>query len=81
MKQLWGGLWRSENRLDGKTEHLLHEDGFPKLFHTRADARQWIKAEYGYIARRLDLQCEPHGWKMPIAVKVRIAPLQEDPKP
>ena len=67
-----GALWRSENKLDGKREYIIREKAYPKLFRTRAECREWIKQGYGYIADRPDLQAEPHGWKMPIPVKVEI---------
>lgn len=68
----WGVLFRSENRLDGKREHICFENCLPVLFTTRENARAYIKQRYGYIARRQDLQREPHGLKMPIPVRVRI---------
>ena len=70
----WGAMWRSSNRLDGVTRHLLCENCVPKLFVTRADARQWIEEHYSYIRRRGDLKQEPHGWQMPVAVRVCITP-------
>jgi hypothetical protein len=70
--RLWGALWRSENLLDGKREFLLYCDGLPALFNKREEARIFIKGKYGYIKERKDLQQEPHGWKMPIPVKVRV---------
>lgn len=72
MSNLWGALWRSENFLDGKTQHILYENLYPKLFRRRQDCREWIKEQYGYIADRPDLQSEPHGWRMPIPVKVEV---------
>lgn len=74
--QGWGVLWRSENSLDGKVEHLIHCPGqpqIPRLFKTRREARAWANLEYGYIRRRPDLQAEPHGWKVPKVVYVTIA--------
>jgi hypothetical protein len=68
----WAVLWRSENKLDGKREHLLHKDCMPLLFRTRNAAREHIKLYYGNIKNRPDLRAEPHGWKMPAAVKVKI---------
>ena len=72
---LWGALWRSHCRLDGKREHLIYESLKPVLFRTRRESRDFIKQKYGYIANRTDLQDEPHGWKMPIPVKVKIEPI------
>ncbi len=42
------------------------------LFRTRAECRAWIDEHYGYIRTRADLRAEPHGWRMPRAVKVRV---------
>lgn len=70
---LWAALWRSENRLDGKREWILRDKhGIPALFNTRAEARQFIEDTHGYIRNRPDLRAEPHGWKMPIAVRVKV---------
>ncbi len=70
---LWGAQWRSENRLDGKREHLINTvDCLPALFRTRAETRAFIEKRYAYIAKRPDLRAEPHGWKMPRAVKVFV---------
>ena len=77
-RSAWGAMWRSSNRLDGVTRHLLCENCVPKLFVTRADARQWIEEHYGYIRRRGDLKQEPHGWQMPVAVRVCITPNGKD---
>lgn len=73
MINIWAAEWHSNNRLDGDVKHILYgNDGFPALFHTRAEARNHIKENYGYIATRPDLRQEPHGWKMPKAVKVIV---------
>lgn len=72
MSNLWAAEWHSCNRLDGEKRHILYEGLFPKLFHTRAETRAYIKEKYGYIASREDLRSEPHGWKVPQAVKVKI---------
>ena len=71
----WGILWRSDNRLDGRRRHLVGDATLTvpmRLFRTRGEAREYIKSEYGYIAERPDLRTEPHGWKMPIVVKVCV---------
>lgn len=71
----WGVLWSSENRLDGKKQHLMYDDDcLPALFRTRKEAREWINAQYGYIRERIDLKAEPHGWRIPKAVRVSITP-------
>ena len=70
--QVWGVLWRSRNKLDGAREHLVRRDCVPALFRTRREAREFIDREYGYIRKRQDLRAEPHGWKVPVAVKVTV---------
>ena len=75
----WAVKWRSYNRLDGKQEFFVWATmNAPALFYTRAEARAYIRQEYGYIATRDDLRREPHGWRMPIAVRVRLS-LSESP--
>lgn len=80
----WGLLWRQENEREGYRQHLLGT--FPiattahpifqgvrvAQFATRREAREHIKKHYGYIAKRPDLQREPHGWKMPVPVKIKV---------
>lgn len=69
----WAIKWRSDNALDGKRERLgCGHTGLPIIFRTRAEAQTFIRQTYGYIAKRPDLRREPHGWKMPKAVRVRI---------
>ena len=73
-RQAWGILWRQENRLDGRSEWLVgstHPCGV-LLFRSRQDARDHVAQHYGYIRQRRDLQREPHRWKMPVVVKVRM---------
>ena len=66
----WGVLWRQSSTLDGKSEHLCFENLLPVLFVTRAEARAWANARFGYIKDRPDLRAEPYGWKMPVPVRV-----------
>lgn len=70
----WALEWRSVNRLDGERRHLIHEarTNLPLLFKTRTQARQHAASGYGYIRRRPDLRREPHGWRLPRAVRVAI---------
>ena len=69
----WAALWRSKNLLDGERKHIINKDDFlPALFRTRREAREFIDQEYGYIRTRRDLREEPHGWKIPIPVRVKI---------
>ena len=75
---IWAAQWHSKNKLDGDRKHILNEDCLPVLFRTRQAAREWIKTKYGYIAERPDLQAEPHGWRMPKAVKVKIVEESHD---
>lgn len=72
----WGALWRSNCKLDGKRSHLIHhqKSSLVALFKTRRKAKKFITLHYGYIKRRPDLRAEPHGWLMPIAVRVKIIP-------
>lgn len=61
-----------------------HGDGHPVFtpagaeqptitFRTKREAKAFIKDRFGYIAERSDLRREPHGWKMPQPVRVRIS--------
>jgi hypothetical protein len=44
----------------------------PALFPTRAAARAWIEDNWGYLRTRFDLKSAPHGWKMPVPVRVVV---------
>ena len=70
----WAVQWRSENRLDGRREYVIWNwrTRQPLLFDTRSEARAFISKEYGYLVERSDLRAEPHGWKMPQAVRVEV---------
>lgn len=74
--KLWAGQWYSKNKLDGVYKHLLCENCLPILFKTRRECRQFINDKYGYIKERKDLREEPHGWRLPRAVKVIIQILE-----
>ena len=67
----WGVMWRSDSAFQ-QSRHFMYEKRLPVMFVTRREAREWIKKNYGYVAQRPDLQGEPHGWKMPVPVKVRV---------
>lgn len=80
----WAIKWRSENKLDGKREHLVGTSWRDRpaytyggytiaVFRTRREARQFNTDHYGYIRHRTDLKAEPHGWKVPQVVKVRVS--------
>ncbi|KKK83760.1 hypothetical protein LCGC14_2790120, partial [marine sediment metagenome] len=72
MVNLWAGEWRSRNNLDGERRHIINENCLPVLFRTRSECRTYLKDRYGYITERQDLRDEPHGWRMPQAVKITI---------
>jgi hypothetical protein len=69
---LWAAQWHSRTRMDGELKHFLYEDGIPVLFKTRREAREYINQRYGYIRDRIDLRQEPHGWRIPTALKVTL---------
>ena len=74
-RKAWGILWRSNNALDGRREHLDGDPNHPcrtLLFDSRAEARRYNNERYGYIRTRPDLRAEPHGWEMPKVVRVLI---------
>ena len=68
----WAVLWHSKSRLDGDRKHLMYENRTPALFKTRREARAWIDDRVGYIRGRADLRREPHGWRVPKAVRVTV---------
>lgn len=65
----WAVEWRSRNSLDGA--RLVWEPEIC-LFRTRRECRKFIDERYGYIKTRPDLKAEPHGWLMPVAVRVGV---------
>ena len=73
--ECWAILERRINVLDGDRQWL---HGIPdgttgtQLFRTRADARAYVKAVSRGLAKRPDLRAEPHGWRMPRAVRVVV---------
>ena len=73
---LWMPLWKSSNRLDGKSRNLIKfhykYPGRVLAFSTRRECREFIEKHWGYIKFRKDLRAEPHGWRLPEAVKVDI---------
>lgn len=76
MRNLWAAQWHSKNRLDGETRHIINGDGcLPALFRTRRECREFIQKHYGYIKEREDLRREPHGWRLPKAIKVQVMEL------
>jgi hypothetical protein len=69
---LWAGQWHSKSSLDGDVRHILYENCLPVLRRTRSEMREYIEQKYGYIRDRADLRQQPHGWRIPQAVKVEI---------
>lgn len=72
MRTLWALQWRSKNHLNGERRHIINENCLPKLFLTRREAREWRDKQYGYIRNRKDLRAEPHGWRLPVPIKVVV---------
>jgi len=70
----WAVEWHSVNVLDGDRRHLVWDphDRF-HLFPTRRECRAYIEREFGYIREREDLRREPHGWRIPRAVRVTVS--------
>ena len=68
----WAVLWRSNNDLDGLVEHLVHRGRYPVTFRTRREARAWIVVNYDWLKRKPELRNEPHGWRMPSPIKVKV---------
>jgi len=68
----WGAMWRSNCKMEGKTRHLIYDNCLPVLFRTKKACQEWIKKKHGYIATRKDLRAEPHGWRMPIPIRVEV---------
>ncbi len=69
----WGIKWRQKNKLDGVTEYIMGSGSIlPRCFRIREDARSFVAENYSYIAKRPDLKAEPHGWKIPQVVRMKI---------
>ena len=77
---IWAAQWRSKNNLDGVTEYIIYDTmtRLPALFKTRQQARDYITKNYGYIRDREDLRVEPHGWRVPRAVKVSVVRAEKE---
>jgi len=73
----WAVEWHSVNRLDGDRRHLQWSPesgpGDFRLFRTRRACRAYIEERYGYARDREDLRAEPHGWRIPRAVRVTVS--------
>ena len=68
----WAIKETCDNKLDGHREWFHWDGTLPFLFRTRREAREYINEHFGYIRNRPDLQREPHCWKIPKPVKVRV---------
>ena len=68
----WSLLWQ-----DRSDPHLIYGDAVPVLFMTRQEAREYAAERFGYIGRRPDLRRAPHHWRMPIPIRVEVAPWEE----
>ena len=55
-----------------------HLPGWPQLFRTRRECREWIEEHHGYIRERPDLRAAPHHWRVPRAVMVSIVKASDD---
>lgn len=81
-RALWTPKWTQKNRLDGLKKHLClwhrhYGVKFPAIFATRRECREFIEQEYGYIRDRADLRSEPHCWRVPTAVRVKIVEMRK----
>lgn len=73
---MWGVMIRrSDKCIDGERSYMASILPWafhgPAIFHTRREARAWIREHHGYIQQRPDLRAAPHGWLAPLAVKVK----------
>ena len=64
----WALKWCSKNNAD----YIIYDNCLPKFFLTRKEARKYANKKYGYIKTRIDLRQEPHNWRIPRAIKVKI---------
>lgn len=69
---IWGIEWHEKNKTDGERREIMWENCVPLMFTTRALARAYIHRTYRYIKYRKDLRREPHGWRMPQAVRIEV---------
>lgn len=70
----WAIKHSSKNRIDGLRQwyDFNSQANSYRLFNTRKEARNYIEKLFSYIRNRPDLKAEPHGWRMPVAVKVKL---------
>ena len=71
--EAWALKWDTTNALDGRRTYFCGEGGtIPALFKTKAQATKYARETWGYLNKRPDLRAEPHCWRIPKAVRVRI---------
>jgi len=78
----WAIKHVTDSRLDGHREWLEGNARFSVpacvagchkvVYKTRAEARRHIRLHHGYMKKGSYLRTNPHGWKMPVAVRCRI---------
>ena len=77
----WALLENSKNIRSGYRQHFSGDWKWSEstrsglvtaLFRTRQQARDFREERFGYLRDRPDLKAEPHGWRMPRVVKVKI---------
>ena len=69
----WAPQWNEYTESAGRQRHIMWDKGMPLLFHTRRECRAWITRHYDFIRTRADLRAEPHGWRLPRAVRVNVS--------
>lgn len=65
----WAVKWGSFGDDNG---HWIADGCNYHLFRTKKDAKEFIREHYGYIAKRKDLRCNPHNWRMPKVIRVKV---------
>lgn len=78
----WAVLKRSVNQLDGARVFFDGTTGHASrtlLFETRREALDYVETKYGYQRSRPGLRAEPHGWRMPKVVRVRVTVAEARP--
>ena len=72
----WAVEWHSRNLLDGERRKLCWNQeqgpGEYRLFSTRRRCLSYINETYGYIRDTINLRGEPHGWRLPRAMRVEV---------
>ena len=69
----WAVEGHIRNRSDGDRRDLVwnRTDRF-RVFETRRECRAYIEGDWGFLRTRPDLRAEPHGWRIPRAVRVTV---------